>query len=628
MSAMRMLLRMKIAAWGVLGGLGFVLAGCSAGLSPAAYTGATGAPAGASKPVLSGTVYGGQQPISGAVIQLYAVGITGPKSAATPLIYPAVGTVTTDQYGGFNITGEWDCTSNTAAYGTNPLLYITATGGNPGMGSGVNNTAIVLVAALGPCSGIGASTDINLDEMTTVAAAYALAPFMADAAHVGGSGANATGLVNAFSTANLLVDVASGSAPGVGAGSNVSVPVNELNTLGNALASCVNTGGGVGACTSLFAAATPAGGTKPVDILGTALSIAANPASVSAGVFYAAATVAPFQPTLPSPPSDWTVGMKFTGGGLSAPAGLALDAGGNVWVANASGNSVTELSSTGALLTGTTGYTGSNNLIGAQGIAVDKSGNVWVADTLLNSMVKLTLSSGAVVSSASYTGGFAGPLGLAIDSGNNVWVSSFAGGSVTELNSQGAPVGASPLTAAQTLQSPAGIAIDGQGNVWVVDNATWDVVEFANNQTLLSSSGYSDGAMVAPVAVALDASGRAWVSNNGSSAASLFGTTGSSLLAAPITGGGLTMPAAIAVDGSGTVWIANGAAAGSISELAYGQSAPLSPAKGFGNLNTPTAIAIDGSGSVWTANAGDNSVSEIVGIATPVATPLVVNAGP
>jgi hypothetical protein len=82
------------------------------------------------------------------------------------------------------------------------------------------------------------------------------------------------------------------------------------------------------------------------------------------------------------------------------------------------------------------------------------------------------------------------------------------------------------------------------------------------------------------------------------------------------------------VDGSGTVWVANGAAAGCISELAYGQSAPLSPSQGFGNLSAPSALAIDGSGDVWTANAGDNSVSEFVGIATPVAMPLAVNAGP
>jgi streptogramin lyase len=626
MRRMRPGVRKNVLAWAALGALSFVLAGCSAGLTPAAYTVATGA--GGSKQVVSGMVHGGQQPISGAVIQLYAVGMTGLKSAATPLIYASAGTITTSPGGGFSITGDWDCTSNTAAYGPNPLLYITATGGNPGMQGNVNNAASILVAALGPCSGVGGSTDINLDEMTTVAAVYALAPFMADATHIGASGSNAVGLVNAFRTAAMLVDVATGTAPGVGVGSNVSVPVMELNSLGDALASCVNTAGVGQECMPLFSAATPAGGTQPGDIVAAALNIVNNPANQASNVFYAAATVAPFQPTLPGPPNDWTLGVKFTGGGLSGPAAIALDASGNAWVANASGNSVTELSNTGVPLTGSSGYTGSNNLFGAQGIAVDRSGNVWVADTLLSSVVALTVSGGAVQSSASYTSGIAGPVSLAIDSANNVWVSNFAGASVTELNSHGVVLGAGPLTAANTLENPAGIAIDSQGNVWVADNAAWNIVEFGNNQSLLSGSGYSDGAMVAPLAVALDASRRAWVADNGSNSASLFGATGGSLLASPFMGGGLAMPASVAIDGGGMVWIANGATAGSISDLAYGQSAPASPSTGFGSLNTPAGIAVDASGSVWTANAGDNSVTEFVGIATPVATPLAVNAGP
>jgi hypothetical protein len=37
---------------------------------------------------------------------------------------------------------------------------------------------------------------------------------------------------------------------------------------------------------------------------------------------------------------------------------------------------------------------------------------------------------------------------------------------------------------------------------------------------------------------------------------------------------------------------------------------------------------VDLSGNVWTANAGDNSVSEIIGIAAPTIQPLAVTAGP
>jgi hypothetical protein len=601
--------------------LALAMAGCGIGT----VSGTSGTPGGASSAVLTGRVRGGNQPIAGAVVQLYAVGITGLKSRATPLIST---TVTTDQYGNFNISGDWNCTSNTAVYGSNPLLYIVSYGGNPGLAGGTNNTAANMMAALGPCSGVNASTDIFLDEVTTLAAAYALAPFTADVAHVGAQGANPVGLVNAFKTANLLVNSATGAAPGSSLPANATAPVSELNTLADILSGCVNSTGTDGTCSALFAAATPAGGATPTDIVGVVLNIAASPASMASALFSRMPSFPSFQPTLSSAPKDWTVALNFTGGGLASPAGVAVDAAGDVWVANAAGNGITELSSTGVLLTGTSGYTGSNNILGSQGLAIDRSGNVWVADTLLSSVVELTVTGGAIQSSTSFTaGGIHGPTSLAIDSQNNVWVTNFAGHSVTELNSSGAALGASPLTAGATLQAPFGVAIDSAGDVWVSDNQAAVVAEFANNQSLLSGTGYTDGTMLAPEGVALDASTRAWIADDGSNAASYFvATTGT--MPAPFTGGGLSMPAAVAVDGSGTVWIVNSQTAGSVTKIAYGLPAPLSPAAGLAILNTPSGIAVDASGSVWTANAGDNSVSEIVGVAAPTVQPLAAIAGP
>jgi len=576
---------------------------------------------------MSGNVHGGQQPIAGAAIQLYAVGITGLKSASTPLLRSAV---TTGQDGSFTITGDWDCTSNTATYGTNPLLYITASGGNPGLAQATNNTAAIMMAALGPCDSVGASTFISLDEVTTVGAAFALAPFMSDAAHVGAMGANAVGLTNAFAIANVLVNTTTGLAPGSGLPANVTVPVAELNSVADMLAPCVNSTGVDGSCTPLFAAVTT-GSTPPSDIVAAALNIVANPTANGqpSSLLNLVSGTAPFQPTLATPPNDWTVALNFKGGGLNAPAALALDASGNAWVANSGGNSVTELSVTGALLTGVNGYTGNSNIFGAQGIAIDRAGSVWVADTLLSSVIKLTVSGGAVQGNTSYANSsISGPIALAIDSQNDVWVSNFAGASITELSSSGAVMGSGALSANGSLQAPMGIAIDPLGNVWVADSAAWDMVEFNNNQVLLSGAGYKDGAMVSPQDVALDSNEHAWIADQGSSSVSLLGTFGNSLLTTPLMGGGLSMPVAAAIDGNGTVWIVNNVTAGSVSELRFGQSAPISPAAGLGAMNAPDAIAVDASGNVWTANAGDNSVSEIIGIAAPAVMPLAANAGP
>jgi streptogramin lyase len=599
------------------------LLGCSDGLAPASRS----QPTVAAVVRLKGQAHGGQQPISGSTIQLYAVGINGSRSAATPLLTT---TVVTDQNGSFNLTGDWDCTSNTATYGVNPLLYIVASGGNPGLSSGTNNTAILLMAAIGPCNTLTSSSFISMNELTTVAAVYALTPFMADVAHVGASGVNPAGLVNAFSSASMLVNWTTGAVPGNLLPASGTAPVAELNSLADIIAACVNSSGVGNPCSALFSAATPTtGGTKPTDIVGALLNVASNPASQAANLFDVIQPTAPFAPLLGSPPNDWTMALKFTGGGLNAPAALAVDAAGDVWVANAGGNSVSELSPTGTQLTGSTGYTAGGKLLGAQGIAVDRAGNVWVANTMLNSVVELSVSNGAIQSGSSFTaGGIDGPKGIAIDSQNNVWIANFAGGSVTELNSAGGSVGGSPLTAAGTLQAPSAIAVDAAGRVWVADEVGSVVAEFASNQTLMSGTGNSDDAIFAPQGVAIDSGGHAWVTYQGTNAASYFSNSLNASVATPYTGGGLSMPTAVAIDGGDNVWITNNRTAGTLTKLTLSQTTPLTPASGLGSLNAPLGIAIDASGNVWTANAGDNSVSEFIGAALPAKVPLAANVGP
>ena len=51
-------------------------------------------------------------------------------------------------------------------------------------------------------------------------------------------------------------------------------------------------------------------------------------------------------------------GSPFSGGGLSAPVGVAVDASGVVWVANSGNNSVSAFSGAGAAISPASGYTG------------------------------------------------------------------------------------------------------------------------------------------------------------------------------------------------------------------------------------------------------------------------------
>ena len=263
------------------------------------------------------SVHGGQQPVSGATLQLYAVGTTGDGSAATALLTHAV---TSDANGNFDITGAYTCPS------ASTLVYVTATGGNPGLSPGRNNAALALMAALGPCGNLGASTFISINELTTVAAVWSLAPFMSSYSSIGSGTTDAAALAGAFTLASEYVNTATGTAPGLNVPAGTTVPVAQLNTLADILSSCVNSAGGVAGdgsvCGTLFAAATPNGGTAPVEVIGAGLNIANNPTgNVSAILGLAPAIGAPFQPTLAAAPADWTVNLTSS----STTLALSID---------------------------------------------------------------------------------------------------------------------------------------------------------------------------------------------------------------------------------------------------------------------------------------------------------------
>ena len=102
---------------------------------------------------------------------------------------------------------------------------------------------------------------------------------------------------------------------------------------------------------------------------------------------------------------------------------------------------ITEFSSTGAVLSGATGYSG-GGLYEPGAIAIDGSGNAWIVPT--GSYVIELSSAGAVLSGATgYKGGFANAIplstGIAIDGSGDVWITDQVSGNI-ELIGAGTPV--------------------------------------------------------------------------------------------------------------------------------------------------------------------------------------------
>ena len=443
-------LRMKtttnVAAVMAAGVLSLVLSGCS--LSPSAGPNAVAGPA------LHGNVHGGQQPVNGARIRLYAVGATGYGVGATY----ATGTdllgsnvVTTDALGNFNVTGDYTCPTSTTP------VYLVATGGQPT--TGVTNNNLAMMIALGPCTAASSFNGIQINELSTIGSVWPLSGFMTNMSSVGTSATNSTGLANAFAGVNKLISVTAGTSPGpaLPAGASVLSPV--LNSLADIMQSCINSAGGVAgdgsACGNYFAAATPPGGTAPTDTIMAALNIAQNPGNNVSTLFLQSSPQGAFQPTLGSAPNAWTIAINYVGGGLSSPSGIATDASGNVWLSNKGNNSVTQLSNTGAAVSGAGGFT-AGAVSAPTAVAVDQTGKVWVTNG--NNTVT-QLSSNGSTGTAFGGGGLNVPTSISIDGSGNVWVANAGNNSATELSPTGTAISPAGGYAGGGASAPIGIAV-------------------------------------------------------------------------------------------------------------------------------------------------------------------------
>jgi hypothetical protein len=404
---------------------------------------------------LTGHVFGGQQPVNGVNVQLYAAGSTGygsayPYTAGISLLGNNV--VTTTEFGDFNITGDYTCPSASTE------VYLVGTGGYPVPGQPANAN-LAMMAALGPCGNLTSSTYIAVNELTTVATVWALAPFMTAIANVGTSPANSVGLTNAFASVNKLVDTRDAAVPGPALPSGATLPISELNTLANILATCINSSGGISGdgsnCGTLFSLAPSDSGAAPTDTIAAALNIALNPGRNVTSLNNLPGATAPFQPTLGNTaPAAWTIAIRYTAnGGLSGPAGIATDQAGNVWIANKTANNVVELDNTGAVMSGAPGYAAALSGLGA--IAIDQNGNAWTGGINAGSLLMIN-PAGAV---STYTGGgLTTTNAVAVDGSGQIWATG-TGNSVSAFTGAGVPVSSGSGFTGGGVSNPQGIAI-------------------------------------------------------------------------------------------------------------------------------------------------------------------------
>jgi sugar lactone lactonase YvrE len=260
---------------------------------------------------------------------------------------------------------------------------------------------------------------------------------------------------------------------------------------------------------------------------------------------------------------DGTKGFGGDGGqaasaGLNSPVGIAVDASGNLFIADYADQRIRKVTPDGVITTiagnGAQGFSGDGGAAASAqlnepwGLAVDASDDLFIAD-LVNHRIRKVTPDG-VISTAAGTGvpgpgGDGGPAtyarlnypaGVAVDSKGNLFIADSGNHSIRKVTPAGI-IGTiagngrpgfsgdgGPAISAQ-LNGPTGVAIDAAGNLFVVDHNNNRIREITPDGVIrtvagLGTAGFSgDGGQAisaqlnAPMGVALDNAGDLFVAD-------------------------------------------------------------------------------------------------------------------
>jgi hypothetical protein len=591
--------------------------------------------------LLSGTVHGGQPPVAQSNIALFATGSTGYNGTLTPLA-----TTQTRNDGSFNITATIVCPANSQA-------YLVSTGGNPGISTGTDNSAIFLVAALGPCNSTNLAGDsVDIDEVTTVAAAYALSGFapvggagMTEAAEEGGtmagfttSSTNTQGLSDAFANANNIVNFTSGQANTTPTGGNGTVPAGTIDALADILQDCVNSSSSSSsACTNLFNAATPPSGSgiaKPANVFQAALDIAQYPGNNVGTLFGLISSQAAFPTTLTAAPNDWTIGVVYTYPStvLKSGLGMGIDNYDNVYITGSTGNT-TSPNETDLIVVSPQGVLGSSTLMGSistanniRGIAFDTSNNAYMSNGNAANIYKFTpatannpANGGTLAPPLSFSGvnDVSNDYALAVDQDGDVWTETYkkntCAGAPSSSNTVSCSLVEFPISnqaspavtfsgfqdVQPTVGGARGLAFDTKtGNIWTTDINNSELTVF----NVTPSSTATATAAAAASSITLSSAANSPAANNGNGAVAVAVDSSSNAWAV-VTGTGLTTTTVPACLYKVTPALASTAITGCTG----------------GGLTTPAYLAIDGSGNIFIANNSSNTQAGGIGTVGAIA---------
>lgn len=242
--------------------------------------------------------------------------------------------------------------------------------------------------------------------------------------------------------------------------------------------------------------------------------------------------------------------------GLQFPYGVAVDAVGNVFIADSNNNRVLKETPSGASYTETVVTT---NVSNPTGVAVDGAGNLYIADSAHNRVLKET-PTGSGYTETTLVSGLSSPTGVAVDGSGNVYIADKGNNRVLKETFSTSGYGQSEVV--RNLNNPTGVAVDDIGTVYIADSGNARVIKETP-----SGAGYiesvvanTSNSLVIPTGVAVSGVRHVYIADTGGSRIVKAVPAGASYTTAIVADGGtsgLISPTGVAVGGNGTVYIAD-----------------------------------------------------------------------